>query len=242
MIIYPAIDLRAGLVVRLRQGDFNAETRYQNDPVELAKYYAVAGAQWLHVVDLDAAKSPQNSQRELLRKIASVSSAKVQCGGGVRTELDVQNLLDCGIERVVVGSVAARDPTLFTSWLKKFGSDRLCLAADVKADPRGVFHVHTAGWTATSGLLLSQLLDELSGAGLRHVLCTDIALDGMLSGPNLNLYTALHERYADLQLQASGGVSVIPDLQRLRELGCAGAIVGKALLDGKFSISEALSC
>jgi phosphoribosylformimino-5-aminoimidazole carboxamide ribotide isomerase len=242
MIIYPAIDLRAGLVVRLRQGDFNAETRYQNDPVELAKHYAAAGAQWLHVVDLDAAKSPQNHQRELLRQIASVSSAKVQCGGGVRAEIDVQRLLDGGIDRVVVGSVAARDPTLFASWLKKFGPDRLCLAADVKADPRGVFHVHTAGWTATSGLLLSQLLDELSGAGLRHVLCTDIALDGMLSGPNLNLYTALHERYPDLQLQASGGVSVIPDLQRLRELGCAGAIVGKALLDGKFSISEALSC
>jgi phosphoribosylformimino-5-aminoimidazole carboxamide ribotide isomerase len=243
MILYPAIDLREGRVVRLRQGDYGAETRYEDDPVALAAAYAAAGARWLHLVDLDAARSGRFANLALVERIARETGIAVQAGGGVRGADDVATLLDAGVARVVVGSVAIRDPEVVIAWLERFGPERLCAALDTRAGEDGVYRLPVAGWTEDTGRTLYRLLDRYTqGSALRHVLCTDIARDGMLDGPALGLYEAVRARYPDIALQASGGVAALADLAALRKVGVAGAIVGKALLDARFTVAEALAC
>jgi len=241
-VIYPAIDVRGGHVVRLRQGDYTQETRYRENPLALAMRYADAGARWLHLVDLDAARNGGYTLAVLLREFSSDGRLAVQTGGGVRSASDVQMLLDAGAQRVVIGSVAIADPDAACGWLQHFGAERLVLALDARRENDGVWRLPVRGWTQASGAELFALLDRYVDAGARHLLCTDIARDGMLSGPNVDLYTSLRARYPMLAVQASGGIRDADDLAALRKIGCAGAITGKALLDGALKIEEALAC
>jgi phosphoribosylformimino-5-aminoimidazole carboxamide ribotide isomerase len=242
MIVYPAIDVRDGRVVRLRQGDYARETSYVDDPFALAQRYADAGAHWLHLVDLDAARWGSYRLQPLLRRVAADSRLCVQTGGGIRSADDVQALLDGGAQRVVVGSVAIRDPRQVCTWLARFGAERLVVALDARCDADGRWRLPVHGWTESSEAELFMLLDIYAEAGARHVLCTDITRDGMLNGPNVELYATLCRLYPTLALQASGGVRNADDLARLRRSGCAGAVAGKALLERALSVTEALAC
>lgn len=241
MIVFPAIDLIDGRVVRLQQGDFASEQRYAADPLELAQAYAKAGAEWLHVVDLDGARAGAEGNLELIGRLAQHSGLQVQAGGGVRSEADFQRLVDVGVSRVVVGSLAVRDPAQVSAWRWRYGSDALCLALDARADAEGVFRVATAGWQQTESLALTALLDRFVGEGFRHVLVTDIDRDGMLAGPNLALYRELRERAPEACVLASGGVHALADLRQLRAIGIGGVVIGKALLEGRFTLAQALA-
>ena len=237
--VYPAIDVRNGGVVRLRQGDYASETRYADAPLALAQRYASQGAKWLHLVDLDAARAGGNTLSQLLSGIKATTSLCVQVGGGVRGRADIEGLLAAGADRVVVGSMAVREPQLVCGWLGNFGVERITVALDTRwSDGRWQLPAH--GWTEGTGAELEPLLAAFATAGLRHLLCTDIARDGMLSGPNIELCRHILGIAPGLQLQASGGMRSIADVLMARAAGCAGAVLGKALLDGHFALDEAL--
>lgn len=240
MMLFPAIDLRQGRCVRLSQGRFDKATVYSDDPVEVARGFAAAGARWLHLVDLDGAKAEQAAQTELMLRIAKSAPLKVQAGGGLRTAEQIQRLLDGGIARVVVGSLAVRNPTLTRELLQRFGADRVVLALDVRVE-QGVARVDTAGWQGGATMPLNQLLTSYADTALRTILCTDISRDGMLQGPNVELYRSLRADFPALELLASGGVGQLADLDALASLQVAGAIVGKALYEGRFTLAQALA-
>jgi phosphoribosylformimino-5-aminoimidazole carboxamide ribotide isomerase len=242
MIIYPAIDLRGGRVVRLTEGRFDQEKSYGDDPLAVAKDFAAAGATWLHVVDLDGAKDPTKRQTALVETLARSSGLHVQTGGGIRDESQIAALLAAGARRVIVGSVAVKQPTLIRDWLKKFGAEQIILSPDVRLDTDGTPRIAAAGWQESTGVALDDFLHGFLGAGLVHILCTDISRDGRLTGPNSALYAQLAKKFPALQIQASGGVSSLDDLRALQTTGAAGAIVGRALYEKKFTLKEALAC
>ncbi|GAB1407848.1 1-(5-phosphoribosyl)-5-[(5-phosphoribosylamino)me thylideneamino]imidazole-4-carboxamide isomerase [Thermomonas brevis] len=240
--VYPAIDVRGGKVVRLRQGDYADETRYGDDPLAFARRYADDGATWLHLVDLDAAKAGGYTLLPLLRRIVAQTGLQVQTGGGVRSEADVAALLDSGAARVVIGSLAVSAPDTVTGWLRRFGSERITVALDARQDDAGIWRLPVHGWTETADDTLDDLLARHADAGLAHLLCTDIARDGMLAGPNLALYRRLCALHPGVRVQASGGVRDAADVRAARDAGCAGAVLGKALLEARLSLAEALAC
>lgn len=235
MLLIPSIDLRGGRCVRLLRGDFAAETRYDLEPHELLGRYRALGARWLHIVDLDGARDGQLANRSLLLTLASQRAVNLQVGGGVRSLAVVDDLLRNGVDRVVVGSAAVEEPAAVAGWISQFGVERVCLAFDVKADADGVPRVQTRGWTQGTALSLWDAVAGFEGAGLRHVLCTDVQRDGALEGPSLALYTEAVRRYPELQWQASGGVRDAADLAALRAIGVAAAISGKALLEERIA-------
>lgn len=239
---YPAIDVRDSHVVRLLQGDYDRETRYADDPFAVAMRYADAGARWLHLVDLDAARAGGYTLAPLLRRIADDGRLRVQTGGGVRDEVAVAAMLDAGASRVVIGSLAVREPERVVAWLARFGAERLTIALDTRRDETGAWRLPVHGWTEHAPRDLDACLDLYRDAGARHLLCTDIARDGMLQGPNLDLYRAILARGDGFALQASGGVRDVADVAAARDAGCAGAVLGKALLEGRMTVAEALAC
>lgn len=236
--LYPAIDVREGRVVRLRQGDYAQETRYPDAPFDLARRYADEGAAWLHLVDLDAARSGGYTLVPLLERIKRHTGLKVQTGGGVRTEQDVERLLAAGADRVVVGSLAVRESARVAAWIGHYGAERITLALDTRRDGAGRWRLPVHGWTEEGGKELDVLAAAYADLGLRHLLCTDIARDGMLAGPNLDLYRYLCARFPGVQVQASGGVRAAGDAAAARAAGCAGIVLGKALLDGRFALPD----
>ncbi|TDR43939.1 1-(5-phosphoribosyl)-5-[(5-phosphoribosylamino)methylideneamino] imidazole-4-carboxamide isomerase [Tahibacter aquaticus] len=238
--VIPAIDLRAGNVVRLRQGDYSQQTSYRVDPLRLAQDYAAAGASWLHVVDLDGARDGSLANFRLIEALAG-TALQVQAGGGVRSEDDVQRLLDAGVARVVLGSVAIRQPLQTMQWLQRLGADRLCIALDTRQQD-GHWRLPSEGWTQSEAPTLDELAPRYADAGAVHVLCTDIHRDGMLAGPNISLYTYLRQLVPGLQIQASGGVRDVADLHALRDCGVAGAVLGRSLLEGRLDLTAALKC
>jgi phosphoribosylformimino-5-aminoimidazole carboxamide ribotide isomerase len=238
--IIPAIDLLDGSCVRLLHGEFDKCKVYDLDAVRLANLYAAEGAEWLHVVDLAASRDGEKADIRPLLRLLEAAPQSVQTGGGVRNRADVRLRLDSGASRVVVGSICAGEPERFSSWLESFGPEQLVAALDVQIDELGTPWPRTHGWTRDAGRDLWQLLAFLSGQGLKHVLCTDISKDGAMSGPNVDLYRAIAERYPDLKIQASGGVSGLHDLGELSMSGADSAITGKALLEGAFTVSDAL--
>jgi phosphoribosylformimino-5-aminoimidazole carboxamide ribotide isomerase len=241
-MLIPALDLIDGNVVRLQQGDFARQTTFANDPLPLVQAYAGAGAQYLHLVDLDGARDPAKRQIDLLRRISASTSMTVQVGGGIRSRSDLEQLFEAGVKRAVIGSLAVTQPQLVQAWLNEFGPAAIVLALDVNISADGSAYVATHGWQQTSTLTLNQLIDSFSADGLRHVLCTDISRDGMLSGSNIALYAGLKQRYPQLLIQASGGIASLDDLRQLQAINCDAAILGKALLSGQFTLEEALAC
>jgi phosphoribosylformimino-5-aminoimidazole carboxamide ribotide isomerase len=238
--VIPAIDLRGGRVVRLKQGDYAQQTTYAADPRELAQRYADAGARWLHLVDLDGARSGSLENLAVIQAI-STGGMQIQAGGGVRVEDDVRRLFDSGVQRVVLGSVAIRDPELVAGWLTRYGAERLTIALDTRRI-FGRWTLPSAGWTENETRTLDELAPWYAARGARHLLCTDIERDGMLAGFNLELYRHLADSVPQLAVQASGGVRSLDDIRAAREAGARGVILGRALLEDRFTVEDALAC
>jgi len=238
MLLIPSIDLRGGRCVRLLKGDFDAETRYELEPHELLLRYRQLGAAWLHVVDLDGARDGHLANRSLINTLASQRAVKLQVGGGVRAVAVIDDLFAHGVERVVIGSAAAEQPTDVAGWLEHYGPERICLAFDVKLDEQGVPRLQTRGWRQSTTQSLWEAVERFVPAGLRHVLCTDIDRDGALSGPNVALYAEAVRRLPHIRWQASGGVASATDLNTLAISGVAAAISGKALLEERINPTE----
>ena len=238
MELIPAIDLKDGRCVRLFKGDFAAETVYSNDPAEILARYRALGARRIHVVDLDGAKDGTQANREAIVKFAKDSTLKLQVGGGLRSLDRVRALFDAGVERAVIGSVAINSPDEVITWLEQVDATRIVLALDVRLDTTGAPMLTTHGWQQTSGVILWTAVERFLKAGLSHVLCTDVARDGALTGPNCELYAEAVRRFPELQWQASGGVATARDLIALHDCGVAAVISGKALLENKISSEE----
>jgi phosphoribosylformimino-5-aminoimidazole carboxamide ribotide isomerase len=237
MEVIPAIDIMSGGVVRLHQGDFEQITRYANDPLELARQYAGHGARRLHVVDLDGARTGDPTNTDSISALAE-SGLEIQVGGGIRTISRVARLLAGGAHRVVIGSVAVEARDQVAEWLDQVGPERIILAFDVRLDARGSPEIHTHGWTQASGQSLWPLVEFFLAGGATEFLCTDIARDGTLSGPNYDFYRACTARFPEAEFTASGGISSAADLHALEQTGVTRAVTGKALLDGRLTLEE----
>ncbi|MCL6405882.1 MULTISPECIES: 1-(5-phosphoribosyl)-5-[(5-phosphoribosylamino)methylideneamino]imidazole-4-carboxamide isomerase [Dickeya] len=241
-MIIPALDLIDGQVVRLHQGDYGQQRQYGSDPLPRLQDYQQQGASVLHLVDLTGAKDPSARQIPLLKTLLAGVSVPVQVGGGIRTEQDVEALLAAGASRVVIGSTAVKQPELVQQWFTRYGADALVLALDVRIDADGVKNIAISGWQENSGITLEDTVERYLPFGLKHVLCTDISRDGTLQGSNVELYREISARYPQVAFQASGGIGSLADIAALRGSGVQGVIVGRALLEGKFNVTEAISC
>ena len=240
MIVYPAIDLRDGICVRLMHGRFDQVTRYDDHPAARLTAFAASGATWAHIVDLDGAEAGRAMQHALIGELAKSVDIRIQSGGGVRSADDVAALVDAGVARVVVGSLAVSRPETVADWLRRFGPDRITLAIDVKADgDRWVPALK--GWTQAADVDLWAALDCYPVGLARHLLVTDVGRDGALTGPNLDLLGEIVRRRPDLKVQASGGISSLDDLTAAAAIGCDGAIVGRALYEGRFTVDDAVA-
>lgn len=240
-IIIPALDLINGEVVRLHQGDYAKQTTYSDNPIEQFAAYVKQGAEQLHLVDLTGAKDPSQRQTKLIGEIIAATQANIQVGGGIRTEQDVADLLRVGANRVVIGSTAVKQPEMVKQWFQKYGSEKFVLALDIHiVDGEKRIAIH--GWQETSPLTLEQVIEDFSQVGLQHVLCTDISRDGTLQGSNVALYQEICTAFPQIEFQSSGGIGSLADIAALKNTGVAGVIVGRALLEGKFDVAEAIQC
>lgn len=241
-MIIPALDLIDGTVVRLHQGDYAQQRDYGSDPLPRLQDYAAQGAEVLHLVDLTGAKDPTRRQISLIKALVADVNVPVQVGGGIRNEDDVATLLNAGVARVVVGSTAVKSPEMVKGWFTRFGAEKLVLALDVRIDDQGNKQVAVSGWQENSGVTLEALVETYLPVGLQHVLCTDISRDGTLAGSNVSLYKEVCARYPQIAFQSSGGIGDLNDIAALRDTGVRGVIVGRALLEGKFNVTEAIEC
>ncbi|ARF50669.1 1-(5-phosphoribosyl)-5-[(5-phosphoribosylamino)methylideneamino]imidazole-4-carboxamide isomerase [Pantoea stewartii] len=241
-MIIPALDLIDGNVVRLHQGDYTRQRDYGSDPLPRLQDYARQGATVLHLVDLTGAKDPAKRQITLLKSLLNGVDAVVQVGGGIRSREDVKALLDAGASRVVVGSTAVKQPEEVKAWFTEFGPDAIVLALDVRIDATNRKEVAISGWQEAAGVTLEEVIEQFQPVGLKHVLCTDISRDGTLSGSNVDLYKEVTARFPQITFQSSGGIGELSDVAALRGSGVQGVIVGRALLEGKFTVSEAIAC
>ena len=241
-MIIPAIDLIDGHVVRLYQGDYKQKTQYELDPVDVVHDYADQGATWLHIVDLTGAKDTSKRQLELIKAMVDTKRMQFQAGGGIRSEEEVAQLLETGVSRVVIGSLAVKQPELVKSWVEKYGPERIVLALDINISESGEKLIATHGWQENSGVALEGLLEDFATVGAKHVLCTDISRDGTLQGANTELYQEMAARFPNVSWQASGGIGSINDIEALKPTNVGGVILGRALLEGKFTVKEAIAC
>lgn len=240
-MIIPAIDLSCGQVVRLKQGDFNQKTIFKLNPLSRILRAYHDGAELMHIVDLDGAKNPHQRQFAKIKQLVKASPIPIQTGGGIRSVSDVENLLKLGVERVVIGSFALLHPELVRGILKRFGSDAITLAFDVNIKTDGKAYVATHGWQETSNVTIDEILKRYS-SNLKHILVTDISKDGMMQGANYNLYSYLSERYDNLDIIASGGISSLDDVRKTAQSGASSVVLGRSLLEGKFTVKEAIEC
>lgn len=240
MLVFPAIDLVDGKCVRLTKGDFASTKVYNDNPVQMLQDLSNIGATFVHIVDLDGAKKGSIAQLDLIGKLARNEKLDIQVGGGIRAASDIHNLLNLGVNRVVLGSVCVSSRELVKSMFKEFGPEKIVMALDCQIDALGTPIVKTHGWQDSSGVSAWELLDFYNG--VKYLLCTDISVDGTLMGPNLDLYREIQKRYPHIQLIASGGVSSDHDLDELRKLNVYAVVVGKAMYEGKVDIEKALKC
>jgi len=233
MEIIPAIDLIEGRCVRLSQGDFSRATSYSGDPVETAKRFEDAGIRRLHIVDLEGARSGAITSLKTLEAIASGTRLEIDFGGGISTDEEMRSIFDAGASIANVGSVAARSPERFFGWIESYGADRILLGADVKSGSIAI-----DAWQTVTSIDIISYLREYFAAGIRQAFVTDVARDGVLEGPAIELYEKLRVELPDLRLIASGGVRVWKDIDTLECIGCAGVIVGRAIYEGRITLPE----
>ena len=231
--LIPAIDIIGGRCVRLSQGDYERQTTYDAEPADMVKRFADCGVKRVHVVDLDGAKAAQPENLPTLEKMAGVNGVSIEWGGGLKTETAVRQVFDAGAAYAIVGSVAAKQPDLFITWLNAFGAERMVLGADVREGK-----VSVSGWQEDLNLGIEALIDTFQPHGLRQVICTDISRDGMLQGPSFDLYTQLQAAYPDIDFTVSGGISSMDDIRRLDSLNLRKVIIGKAIYEGRISLKE----
>lgn len=231
--LIPAIDIIDGKCVRLSQGDYSSKQIYHTHPVEVAKEFESYGIKRLHIVDLDGAASHHVVNYRILEQIASRTSLVIDFGGGIKSDEDLIIAFDNGAQMVTLGSVAVKQPELFSRWLTQYGNEKIILGADVKNEKIAI-----AGWKEESSQELMPFLENYRSKGISKVLCTDISRDGMLEGPSTALYQKIMSAYPDLYLIASGGVSCIDDILKLHEAGVPAVVIGKALYEGRISIKE----
>ena len=231
MHVIPAIDLIGGKCVRLSQGDYSRKTDYHDDPLEMAMRFEGAGLTRLHLVDLDGAKAKKIVNGDVLQRICSGTQLAVDFGGGIQAQEELEKAFVLGARQVTGGSIAVRNPSLFETWIDTFGADRMILGADAKDKKIAV-----GGWEETTALELIPFIRGYYQKGIREVICTDVAKDGLLQGPSFDLYTEILQELPDLKLIASGGVSCLKDLEGLQKIGVYGTIVGKAYYEGKVSL------
>ncbi|WP_076409648.1 1-(5-phosphoribosyl)-5-[(5-phosphoribosylamino)methylideneamino]imidazole-4-carboxamide isomerase [Shewanella sp. UCD-KL12] len=241
-MIIPAIDLIEGDVVRLYQGDYNQKTTFDLSPLAQLKSYQDQGANWLHIVDLTGAKDPNARQTQLIAELVNGLSANIQVGGGIRAEAQVAELLEIGVKRIVIGSLAVKEPALVQSWFKKYGPEAICLALDVNINDKGEKVVAVSGWQTGGGKSLESLVEAFKPYGLKHALVTDISRDGTLQGANTSLYQEIASLYPEINWQASGGIASLDDVAAVRDSGANGIIIGKALLIENFNVTQAIAC
>ncbi|MFL2595660.1 MAG: 1-(5-phosphoribosyl)-5-[(5-phosphoribosylamino)methylideneamino]imidazole-4-carboxamide isomerase [Flavobacteriaceae bacterium] len=233
MILIPAIDIIDGQCVRLTKGVYDTKTVYSDSPLEVAKRFEGAGITHLHLVDLDGARAKHIVNANILESIATKTSLQVDFGGGIKSAKDLQTAFDCGAAQVTLGSIAVSQPALVLEWLESYGGDQLILGADAKNR-----RIATHGWEQDSGIDVLDFVTDYVQKGFTNVLCTDVAKDGMLEGPSLELYKELLSTVDGISLIASGGVSTMDDVYACRELGCAAAVVGKAIYEGNIALKD----
>ncbi|HIC8643248.1 1-(5-phosphoribosyl)-5-[(5-phosphoribosylamino)methylideneamino]imidazole-4-carboxamide isomerase [Elizabethkingia meningoseptica] len=232
MRIIPAIDIIDGKCVRLSQGDYNTKKVYNENPLEVAKEFEDHGIKYLHLVDLDGAKSKQIINYKTLEQIASKTSLRVDFGGGIKSQKDIDIAFECGAYQITGGSIAVQEPEIFTKWIEQYDSEKIILGADCKNRK-----IATHGWLESSELDVIDFIRDYTQKGISYVICTDIAKDGMLEGTSNELYKEILENTA-VKLIASGGVSKMEDLHLLKEIGCEGVILGKAIYEGRIKLNE----
>lgn len=233
MYIIPAIDTIDGKCVRLTQGDYNQKKEYHDSPLEMAKRFEDAGIKRLHLVDLDGAKAKKIINSDVLKSIASGTSLQVDFGGGVQSDEDIALAFELGAHQLTGGSIAVKNPTLFESWIAKYGGEKIILGADAKDRKIAI-----SGWEETTSMDLIDFIKDYHAKGINYVICTDVAKDGLLQGPSVDLYKEIMQEIPNIKLIASGGVSSIKDLEELQKTGVYGAIVGKAYYEGRISLEE----
>ncbi|MES2373629.1 MAG: 1-(5-phosphoribosyl)-5-[(5-phosphoribosylamino)methylideneamino]imidazole-4-carboxamide isomerase [Bacteroidota bacterium] len=233
MVVIPAIDIIDGKCVRLTQGDYAQKTIYNEDPLAVAKEFESAGLQRLHLVDLDGAKAGSVKNWKVLESIAANTSLVIDFGGGIKKEEDLKLVFDSGAALATIGSLAVKNEPLFLEWIQKYGADKFLLGADVKNEKIAI-----GGWLETTDIDISDFIKKFIGHGITQIFCTDVSKDGKLEGPSLPLYQNIIERFPGVFFIASGGVSSITDLYDLKKIGCAGAIVGKAIYENRISVHE----
>ncbi|WP_025663724.1 1-(5-phosphoribosyl)-5-[(5-phosphoribosylamino)methylideneamino]imidazole-4-carboxamide isomerase [Aquimarina megaterium] len=233
MRIIPAIDIIDGKCVRLSKGDYNTKKIYNENPLEVAKEFEAHGIEYLHLVDLDGAKSKHIVNHRVLEQIASRTSLKIDFGGGLKTDDDLRIAFESGANQITGGSIAVKDPEIFTSWLQKYGTDKIILGADAHHEKIAV-----SGWLEESDKELIPFVQEYQKEGITYVICTDISKDGMLQGPSFELYQRILNQTDNLKLIASGGISTFDELPKLAEIGCEGTIIGKAIYEHKISLKQ----
>ena len=233
MLIIPAIDIIDGKCVRLTQGDYDQKKVYNEHPLEVAKAFEGAGITHLHLVDLDGARASHIVNYKVLEKIATKTSLSIDFGGGLKSDQDVYIAFESGANQITGGTVAVKNSEIFTKWIEHYSGEKIILGADVKDRKIAV-----QGWEETSELDLFDFVSDYQKKGIQSIICTDIAKDGMLEGTAVELYKELIDRFSDLKIIASGGVSNIADLEKLAAIGCYGAIVGKAIYEGKIQLEN----
>lgn len=242
-MIIPAIDLIDGKVVRLYQGDYAQKTEYSANPQERFDLYVQEGAKFLHLVDLDGAKDTSKRQLKVIAELIKNTPIPIEIGGGIRTKKDVEDLINIGAERVVIGSTAVKEPETVKAWMQEFGAEHIVLALDINIDPvSGKRFIAVKGWQENSSTTIEELIEDFSSVGLKHVLCTDISRDGTLKGSNVQLYAYLHKQFPEINFIASGGIGSLADVLNVRDSGATNVVLGRALLEGKFTVKEALEC
>lgn len=233
MIIIPALDIINGKCVRLTNGDYAQMKVYNENPVDVAKEFASHGLKRLHLVDLDGAKAGKLVNLRILESIAGATGLEIDFGGGVKSAEDVETVFNAGASIVTVGSMAAKHPELLEEWLIEFGHARFLVGADV-LDKK----IRISGWTEDGGIGIFEFIGRMLGIGVSQLFCTDIACDGVLSGPSVKLYEEILQEHPETKLIASGGVGSMSDLDKLQLTGCTGAIIGKAIYEGRISLKE----
>lgn len=233
MIIIPAIDIIDGKCVRLTQGDYAQKTVYNENPLEVAKEFEAAGLKRLHLVDLDGAKAGEVKNWKVLESIAANTNLIIDFGGGIKKEEDLHLVFDAGAAMATIGSLAVKNEALFAEWITRFGAEKFLLGADVKDEMIAI-----GGWLETTDIDIYSFIDKYVKYGISQLFCTDVSKDGLLQGPSVALYEQIISRFPDLHFIASGGVATIDDLHALHKIGCSGAIVGKAIYEGRIDIEE----
>lgn len=241
-MIIPAFDLINGKVVRLYQGDYSHQKKYHVNLYESLDKYALQGVKIIHLVDLDGAKNSKNRQLEVIKKILSYTNIPIQIGGGIRDSKDIEIFLNFGAKRVVIGSSVITNKHKVKEWLKNYGSDAIVLALDVNINNNGKKEIYINGWQKKTNSSLEEIIKYFIASKLKHVLCTDISKDGTLLGPNIKLYSDIVKSFKNIEFQASGGVAELQDIISLKKTGVKSVIVGRSLLEKKFTIEEALKC